>query len=155
MSPARDSVLRRLARWVKALGSVVRHPVAVDRHRRQLEAENQHLRDLYVGWVPPGHFYSPFPDLDDYDRRVSNLLDTHRDVVGIDLHESEQLALAEAIEGLVADIAFPEQPIQRVPPATGSTTRRTHTATAQCSTACCATCAPPHRRGGFGLLVGP
>jgi predicted O-methyltransferase YrrM len=89
---------------------VVRHPVAVDRHRRQLEAENQHLRDLYVGWVPPGHFYSPFPDLDDYDRRVSNLLDTHRDVVGIDLHESEQLALAEAIEGLVADIAFPEQP---------------------------------------------
>ena len=110
MSPARDSVLRRLARWVKALGSVVRHPVAVDQHRRQLEAENQHLRDLYVGWVPPGHFYSPFPDLDDYDRRVSNLLDTHRDVVGIDLHESEQLALAEAIEGLVADIAFPEQP---------------------------------------------
>jgi predicted O-methyltransferase YrrM len=88
----------------------MRHPLAVDRHRRQLEAENRHLREVYETWVPPGHFYSPFPDLDDYERRVADLRDPRRDVVGIDLRESEQLALVETIEALVADIAFPEQP---------------------------------------------
>jgi predicted O-methyltransferase YrrM len=65
---------------------------------------------VYVGWVPPGHFYSPFPDLDDYERRVGDLRDPHRDVVGIDLYESEQLALVETIAALAADAPFPEQP---------------------------------------------
>jgi predicted O-methyltransferase YrrM len=88
----------------------MRHPLAVDRQRRQLEAENRHLREVYETWVPPGHFYSPFPDLDDYERRVAALRDPRRDVVGIDLRESEQLALVETIGALVADIAFPEQP---------------------------------------------
>lgn len=110
MPPARDGVVRRLARRVNTVASVVRHPLAVDRQRRRLEAENRQLREVYVGWVPPGHFYSPFPDLDDYERRVSGLLDPHRDVAGIDLHESEQLALVEALTALVADIDFPEHP---------------------------------------------
>jgi predicted O-methyltransferase YrrM len=99
-----------LARRVNAMGSVMRHPLAVDRHLRQLEAENEDLREVYETWVPPGHFYSPFPDLDDYGRRVADLRDHNRGVVGIDLHESEQVALVGAIGALVADIDFPEQP---------------------------------------------
>ena len=110
MQPASDTVVRRLARRVHTVASAVRHPVALDRRRRQLEAENQHLREVYESWVPPGHFYSPFPDLDDYDRRAARLRDPHRQLVGIDLRESEQLDLVEAIGALVADVAFPEQP---------------------------------------------
>ncbi len=61
-------------------------------------------------WVPPGHFYSPFPDLGDYDRRVASLHDPHRELLGIDLREIEQLELVDAIGKLVIDIAFPERP---------------------------------------------
>ena len=110
MQPSGDTVVHRLARRINAVGRVVRRPLAVDRRLRKLEAENRHLREVYETWVPPGHFYSPFPDLDDYARRVADLRDPHHDVVGIDLRESEQLALVEAIGTLVADIAFPEQP---------------------------------------------
>jgi Methyltransferase domain len=58
-------------------------------------------------WVPPGHFYSPYPDLDEYARRSPGLLDPARDLPGIDLHEDEQVALAEVIGKLVADLPFP------------------------------------------------
>ncbi len=95
---------------MNAVARVVRHPVAVDRRQRELETENQHLRAVYETWVPPGHFYSPFPDLADYGRRGPDLRDPHRPVLGIDLRESDQLELVETIGGLVADIAFPEQP---------------------------------------------
>ena len=88
----------------------MRHPVISDRRRRQLEAENRHLREVYATWVPPGHFYSPFPDLEDYDRRAADLRDPYRDVPAIDLREPEQLDLVDAVGALVADIAFPEHP---------------------------------------------
>ena len=88
----------------------MRHPVVSDRRRRQLEAENRHLREVYGTWVPPGHFYSPFPDLGDYDRRAAGLRDPYREVPGIDLREPEQLDLVDAVGALVADIAFPEHP---------------------------------------------
>jgi predicted O-methyltransferase YrrM len=92
------------------VAAVVRHPVVSDRRRRQLEAENRHLREVYATWVPPGHFYSPFPDLEDYDRRAADLRDPYRDVPAIDLREPEQLDLVDAVGALVADIAFPEHP---------------------------------------------
>ena len=88
----------------------MRHPVISDRRRRQLEAENRHLREVYGTWVPPGHFYSPFPDLEDYDRRAAGLRDPYREVPGIDLREPEQLDLVDAVGALAADIAFPEHP---------------------------------------------
>jgi predicted O-methyltransferase YrrM len=92
------------------VAAVVRHPVVSDRRRRQLEAENRHLREVYATWVPPGHFYSPFPDLEDYDRRAAGLGDPYRELPGIDLREPEQLDLVDAVRVLVADIAFPEHP---------------------------------------------
>ena len=73
-------------------GRLARMPSA-ERRVRELANENLHLRELYEAWVPTGHFYSPFPDLDDYGRRVAGLRDPHRDLLGIDLHEDEQLAL--------------------------------------------------------------
>jgi predicted O-methyltransferase YrrM len=109
VQPAIDTFVRQLARRAHSVARVVRHPVVADRRRRQLEAEN-HRREVYATWVPPGHFYSPFPDLEDYDRRAPGLRDPYREVVGIDLLESGQLELVEAIGALVADITFPEHP---------------------------------------------
>jgi predicted O-methyltransferase YrrM len=70
---------------------------AAERRTRELENENAHLRALYEAWVPSGHFYSPFPDLADYDRRVARLRDPGRELVGVDLREDEQVALAAVL----------------------------------------------------------
>jgi hypothetical protein len=80
---------------------------------RALAHENAHLRSVYETWVPPGHFYSPFPDLADYERRAAGLLDGGRELVGIDLHEQEQLALAATLESLVADADLAEHEDER------------------------------------------
>ena len=57
--------------------------------RRHHEAvlEANHMRTVFEMWVPPGHFYSPFPDLDEVERRASRLWDIDRDPTGIDLRE--------------------------------------------------------------------
>jgi predicted O-methyltransferase YrrM len=99
---------RRIVRRATSMAQMARHPVAVDRRRRELEVENERLRSIHECWVPPGHFYSPFPDLEDYGRRVRALLDPGRDVPGIDLREREQVTLVETIGALIADISFPE-----------------------------------------------
>ncbi len=83
-------------------GRLARMPTA-ERRVRELANENRHLRDLYGAWVPSGHFYSPFPDLDDYGRRVGGLRDAQRALPGIDLREDEQLALLDVLADLLAD----------------------------------------------------
>jgi hypothetical protein len=70
---------------------------AAERRSRELENDNAHLRALYEAWVPSGHFYSPFPDLADYHRRAPSLRDPHRELVGVDLREAEQLALVDVL----------------------------------------------------------
>ncbi len=84
-------------------GRLARLPVS-SRQALALERENAHLRSVSGMWVPPGHFYSPFPDLADYGRRVGGLLDPGRELVGIDLQVAEQLALA----GALADLLGPD-----------------------------------------------
>lgn len=74
-----------------------------EQRSRELENENAHLRSLYETWVPRGHFYSPFPDMADFDRRADALRDPGRELVGIDLRETEQLALADALAAELAD----------------------------------------------------
>lgn len=75
---------------------------------RRLRAAHEQLRAMYQTWVPPGHFYSPYPDLAEYERRVAALLDRDRPLLGIDLREKDQLALLEELVPLVADAPFPE-----------------------------------------------
>ena len=87
---------------------------AAERRARALAAENAELRALYETWVPKGHFYSPFPDPADYERRASALHDPERELVGVDLHEAGQLALADELASELAagglDLVEHEQP---------------------------------------------
>lgn len=87
---------RALAARLKRLPRAAARPAA-------LAHENAQLRALSRQWVPSGHFYSPYPDLADYGRRVGGLLDPGRELVGIDLHEADQLALADTLASELAD----------------------------------------------------
>lgn len=61
----------------------------------KLISERQKLRREY-GFVPPGHFYSPIPSLDEIKQDESRVFGTIPRVIhGLELHESEQLKLLE------------------------------------------------------------
>lgn len=59
---------------------------------------------------PPGHFYSPVPDLGDIRARQHEIFHRDRPLPGIDLRESEQLALFRSIAPMAGDLPFTTQP---------------------------------------------
>lgn len=59
-------------------------------------------------WVPPGHYYSPIPPIDEVradDARIFAIPDS---IAGVDLHDAEQVALLETIATFYPEIPFPE-----------------------------------------------
>ncbi|MFM0145466.1 class I SAM-dependent methyltransferase [Paraburkholderia sp. RL18-085-BIA-A] len=62
-----------------------------------------------LGDIPPGHFYSPIPSLDDVRREEAKLFDTMlKTMPGVDLREQEQLRLLEQF----ADRFYNDMPFQ-------------------------------------------
>ena len=71
----------------------------------ELEAEVQR----YKTWVPPGHYYSPIPALDEVKAREPQIFDYGtRTFPGIDLNENEQLELLGRFEEYYRDQPFHE-----------------------------------------------
>lgn len=77
-------------------------------YERYLDAN--HVRALYETWVPPGHFYSPYPDPVEVAARAGAIFDEDRDVAGIDLRADAQLELLKAMAELAEDLPFPAEP---------------------------------------------
>jgi predicted O-methyltransferase YrrM len=114
---------RALARRLRSHSPLVRRRTADDRlaelqamqaHLEALGAvhhglalERNHLERVYGTWVPPGHFYSPFPDLTEFDKRADQLLSTDSQPAEIDLREEAQLELFDKLAELLCDVPFP------------------------------------------------
>lgn len=110
---------RVLSPRVRALGRRARDRLPVSRARYDELARLHHELVLAQGraggafemWVPPGHFYSPFPDLDEVERRAAQVWNADGDPTGIDLREEEQVALFDTLaEILDDDLPFPAGP---------------------------------------------
>ena len=72
----------------------------------KLITERQKLRREY-GFVPPGHFYSPIPSLDEIKQDESRVFGTIPRVIhGLELHESEQLKLLEDFVQFYKEMPF-------------------------------------------------
>jgi predicted O-methyltransferase YrrM len=68
-------------------------------------------RDPFLAFAPPGHFYSPLPDLEVVARRRETLFDLQaRSVPGIDLRAAEQLALIGELAAYHDAVPFPDDP---------------------------------------------
>ncbi|QWF80312.1 class I SAM-dependent methyltransferase [Amycolatopsis sp. CA-230715] len=65
------------------------------------------LEDTYQTWVPPGHFYSPYADPAEVEKRSGAIFDTRSLPAGIDLRDDEQVALFEKLAPLAKDLPFP------------------------------------------------
>ncbi|MFL9915129.1 class I SAM-dependent methyltransferase [Paraburkholderia fungorum] len=79
-----------------------------DKYRDELKAYAPSFTNL--GEVPPGHYYSPIPSLDEVRRIEGKLFDlTMRDMPGIDFREEQQLALLEKFgDQFYAEMPFKE-----------------------------------------------
>ena len=64
----------------------------------------------FLTFTPPGHFYSPVPDMADIGARADRLFATPRDLPGVDLHAAEQLDLFRTLAALARDAPLPEVP---------------------------------------------
>ena len=76
---------------------------------KELEAELAR----YKTWMPPGHFYSPIPDLESVRKRADRIF--HQDspeIPGIDMRLEEQLQLGEQFAKHYRDDYFPEHPVE-------------------------------------------
>uniref|UniRef100_A0A7V4E601 Class I SAM-dependent methyltransferase n=1 Tax=candidate division WOR-3 bacterium TaxID=2052148 RepID=A0A7V4E601_UNCW3 len=63
---------------------------------------------------PPGHFYSPIPDLDEISKREEKIFRRKQDeeVLGFDLNVSVQLEHLRVIEKFVKEFDFPTNPVK-------------------------------------------
>jgi hypothetical protein len=58
-------------------------------------------------FAPPGHFFSPIPSLDEIRKDESRIFESvPRDIIGVELHESEQLTLLEEIAHYYKEMPF-------------------------------------------------
>ena len=64
----------------------------------------------YKTWVPPEHFYSPFPDLESVRKRAKRIFELDSiEIPGVDLRLDEQLRLGDYLLTHYRDDYFPEQ----------------------------------------------
>lgn len=90
-----DYIRRRFVRVAKAMGI-----------RRNRDAGRASWASRFA---PPGHFYSPFPSLDDIRRNEERLFGPPpRELPGIALNEDEQLKLLEDLSTYYGELPFPE-----------------------------------------------
>lgn len=64
----------------------------------------------FLTWRPPGHYYSPVPDMDDIGRQADRIYDRPDHLNGVDLNEHAQLELFESLAPLANDVAFNTDP---------------------------------------------
>lgn len=69
----------------------------------------------FLTWRPPGHFYSPVPDMTSIARRGDEIWRARSKVPGVELRETEQRALFVELAALARDVHLPEskQPERR------------------------------------------
>ncbi len=64
----------------------------------------------FVSFYPPGHFYSPVPDLAEIEAQADRLFDPARKLPGIDLRVEEQLELFRTLAVLAREAPLPATP---------------------------------------------
>jgi hypothetical protein len=111
INPTADRAIRRLRRTTALLAL----DTEVQRLRAALERVDGGLAIApsvapFVTWAPPGHFYSPVPDMAELEGRIEDLCNAARTPAGVDLRTDAQLALFGELAALVRSVSFPEEP---------------------------------------------
>ena len=101
-------ILKRAVRQLPGVRSIVHERDLLNTKVSNLEKT---LLVWKKGFVPPGHYYSPIPDLDEVRSRHAQIFGNPiNEISGIGLNTSQQLELLEVFAGYYRDIPFPEDP---------------------------------------------
>jgi predicted O-methyltransferase YrrM len=68
----------------------------------------EYLEQHQCPWVPPGHFFSPYPNLDEIRRNEAQIFNQDKPILGIDLREEQQFEMLKTIGSLYPSMKFPE-----------------------------------------------
>jgi hypothetical protein len=97
---------------IKVIGNIVKRAPII----RSLVEERDRLHDELTAWkrhlryVPPGHFYSPIPNLDQVRLDESSIFEQIPEaMVGIDLSEALQLKLLDEFKAYYTELPFTAQ----------------------------------------------
>jgi methyltransferase family protein len=102
----RDGLQRTLEQVARTKPEIAPRAAELDGLKSELAA----LRRA-CGFVPPGHFYSPLPAFDEIRAEESRIFGpVPREIPGLDLRETEQLALLEQLARFYPDIPFRSDP---------------------------------------------
>jgi hypothetical protein len=100
-TPGREIHIRIMIRLAKNIPHYIR------RLPSKLKLANQCLFGPYFKAIPPGHFYSPLPDLDEVDKRSGRIFGSKPESIGgVDLRTDSQVRLLEKLEGYYSDMPF-------------------------------------------------
>jgi hypothetical protein len=86
---------------------------------KRLVEERNELRDALEGlkkslWVPPGHFYSPIPSIDEVRRNEERIFRIPKAIPGVDLNEAEQMQFFDAFKGYYKELPFTDEKTDRL-----------------------------------------
>lgn len=92
---------------MEPLKKVLRRVIPLSRIRKRLEYEMKWVRahgSPFVHFYESGHFYSPLPDMADFDRQSDALFARGSGTIGgVDLAAPRQLVLLEQLGAFVAE----------------------------------------------------
>jgi predicted O-methyltransferase YrrM len=102
-----DDTCRRAERQRARLAKAREKPSV---REKQLEAKLERLKARH-GFVPPGHFYSPIPDLAEIAAREDEIFGAvPESIPAVDLHIDEQLDLLKRFSGFYRELPFTAEP---------------------------------------------
>lgn len=109
--PVEPSRSRTLRQRVRRYSPIVPRKMysGLARANHELALEKRHLEEALGSWVAPGHFYSPFPDLVEFDKQADKLLSAETEPAAIDFREEQQLRFLDEVTNLLVDVPFPAE----------------------------------------------
>lgn len=93
-------IIKSLAERIPA----IRHLL---QERDELKASLEELKKST--WVPPGHFYSPIPSIQEIRENEEKIFQVLRELPAIDLNEEEQMQYFEALAGYYKELPFKDE----------------------------------------------
>jgi hypothetical protein len=105
-----DDVVKTAVKW--ALRQLLRHKVVGRYLEEQLSGAIFQLPQ--IRFVPPGHFYSPLPDLEEVERDVERIYRLPQPEDGVDLNSEKQLSLLSELLNYYPLFCWKDEPMGKL-----------------------------------------
>lgn len=103
-------MIKNLVRWLVCVIKAILGQAVTKAEFHEISEERNyyhHLYRHYKTWQPPGHFYSPIPNLKELEKSSLPFNRSKQNLPGVDLNESGQLNFLDSLSRFYKDFDFP------------------------------------------------